>query len=135
MEQIHVGMRGESTRLVEERFTAAHVGSGTLRVLATPSMIGFMERTCLESIQTVLPVGQSSVGTMVNIRHIAATPMDQEVKIVSEVTAVEGRRVLFHVEAWDASEKVGEGEHERYVIDVERFIKRVQAKAEEMGGA
>ncbi len=135
MEQIHIGMRGESTRLVEERYTAAHVGSGTLKVLATPSMIGFMERTCLESIQTVLPEGQSSVGTMVNIRHLAATPMGQEVKIVSEVIAVEGRRVLFHVEAWDAKEKVGDGEHERYIIDVARFIKRVQEKAEAMDRA
>ena len=129
MEKIQIGLRGEMTRLVEERFTAFHVGSGTLKVLATPSMIGFMERACLELIQPLLPEGQTSVGTMVHIRHLAATPMGQEVRVVSEVKEVEGRRVLFHVETWDATEKVGQGEHERYVIDVERFLKRIQVKA------
>ncbi len=128
MEKIQVGMKDEVTRLVEERFTAAHVGSGTLKVLATPSMIGFMERASLELLQRGLPEGQSTVGTLVNVRHLAATPMDQEVRVLVEVTEIDGRRITLHVEVWDRQEKVGEGTHERFIIDVERFLKRVEAK-------
>lgn len=128
MEEIQVGMKAEVTRLVEERFTAAHVGSGTLKVLATPSMIGFMERASLDLLQRGLPEGQSTVGTLVNVRHLAATPMGQEVRVVAEVIEVDGRRVTLHVEAWDRQEKVGDGTHERFIIDVERFLKRVEAK-------
>ncbi len=125
---IEVGMKGEQTFLVEERFTAGHVGSGSLRVLATPSMIGFMERVATGLIQQRLPPGISSVGVHVDVRHLAATPVGVEVRVACEVTGVEGRRVDFKVEAWDEVELIGQGAHQRYVIDVERFLKRLENK-------
>jgi fluoroacetyl-CoA thioesterase len=128
--EISVGMKDEVTRVVEEQYTAFHVGSGSLKVLATPSMIAFMERASLEMLQRGLPEGQSTVGTVVNVRHLAATPAGQTVRVLSEVTGVEGRRVTLKVEVWDSREKVGEGVHERYIIDVERFLQRVQLKME-----
>jgi len=133
MEEIKIGLKHEVVRLVEDRFTAFHLGSETVKVLSTPSMIGFMERASLELIQPYLADGQTSVGTLVNVRHLAATPLGQEVRIISEVVEVEGRKVVFQVEAWDAQEKVGEGLHERFVIDAARFLKRVQAKIQLAG--
>lgn len=129
---IEVGMRSEQTFLVEERFTAGHVGSGSLRVLATPSMIGFMERVATGLMQPHLPQGASSVGVHVDVRHLAATPVGGQVRVTAEVTVVDGRRVDFKVEAWDDTEMIGQGTHQRYVIDVERFLKRLESK---LGGS
>ncbi|MCZ7551996.1 MAG: thioesterase family protein [Anaerolineales bacterium] len=125
---IEVGMKGEQTFVVEERFTAAHLGSGSLRVLATPSMIGFMERTATELLQPRLPPGASSVGVHVDVHHLAATPVGGKVRVTAEVTGVDGRRVDFKVEAWDEVELVGQGVHQRVVIDVERFLQRLERK-------
>ncbi len=132
MEEIKVGMKHVVVRQVEERYTAFHLGNETVRVLSTPSMIGFMERASLELIQPYLAAGQTSVGTLVHVRHLAATPMGEDVRVSAEVIEVDGRKVVFNVEAWDATEKVGEGQHERFIIDAERFMKRVQAKVESM---
>jgi predicted thioesterase len=128
MEPLHPGLRREVERLVEDQYTAFHVGSGTLKVLSTPSMIGFMERCSMELIQEHLPQGQTTVGTVVNIRHLAATPAGQTVRVIAEITEVDRRRVTLHVEVWDAQEQVGDGLHERFIIDTERFLHRVQAK-------
>ena len=127
-EYIQPGIKKETTFVVEEQYTASHVGSGSLRVLATPSMIAFMERTASALLEELLPEGHSSVGVHVDIRHIAVTPMGGNVKVVSEVLDVSGRLVDFRVQAWDSEEKIGEGYHQRAVIEVERFLKRVQAK-------
>lgn len=123
-----VGMRSEQSFIVEERFTAGHVGSGSLRVLATPSMIAFMERVASEWMQGFLPEGMSSVGVHIDVHHLAATPVGGKVRILCEVAGGEGRRVDFRVEAWDEVEKIGEGTHQRFVIDVERFLKRLETK-------
>ena len=123
-----VGMKKEQTFEVQEHHSAGHVGSGSLRVLATPSMIGFMERVARDLMQEHLAEGSSSVGVHVDVRHLAATPVGSTVRVVCEITAVEGRRVDFAVQAWDEVEKVGEGRHERYVIDVARFLKRLESK-------
>ncbi len=128
------GMKAEQTFLVEEQFTAGHVGSGSLRVLATPSMIGFMERVARDLMEEILPEGISSVGVHVDIRHLAATPVGCMVRVTVEVEKAEGRRVDFSVEAWDEVEKVGEGRHQRYAIDVERFLGRLESKLPKSGG-
>jgi len=128
-----VGMQSEQTFLVEEKYTAGHIGSGSLRVLATPSMIAFMERVAANFMQSQLPPGSSSVGVAVDVRHLAATPVGCTVRVTCEVTAIDGRRVDFAVEAWDEFEKVGEGRHRRVVIDVERFLKRLEAKLPKAG--
>ncbi len=125
---IPVGLRNEAVFIVEEQFTAAHIGSGSLRVLATPSMIGMMERVSHALIAQQLPEGYSSVGALVDVRHLAPTPMNARVRIFSQVVEVDGRKVTLHVEAWDDQEKVGEGRHQRVIIDVQRFLKRVDEK-------
>lgn len=127
-ECIEVGMRHEATFQVDEQYTAFHIGSGSLRVLATPSMIGFMERISHQLLARCLPEGYSSVGALVDVRHLAPTPIGWKVRVTSEVIEVEGRKVTLAVEAWDDLEKVGEGRHQRVVIDLNRFLQRVQAK-------
>ena len=128
---VEPGTTREETFSVEEHHLAAHVGSGSARVLSTPSMIGFMERTAHNLLADRLPEGYSSVGTVVSVRHLAPTPAGGSVRVLAEVLAVEGSKVVLRVQAWDAAEQVGDGTHERAVIDVERFLKRVEAK----GGA
>jgi fluoroacetyl-CoA thioesterase len=123
-----VGMQAEQTFRVTDADTASHVGSGSLRVLATPSMIGFMERVARAFMDEYLPEGTSSVGVHVDVHHLAATPVGNELRVACEIIEVEGRRIDFFVQAWDDFEKVGEGHHQRVVIDVERFLKRLQAK-------
>jgi predicted thioesterase len=125
---ITVGMTHEVTFQVEEQYTAFHIGSGALRVLATPSMIGFMERTSHQLLTRCLPEGYSSVGAVVDVRHLAPTPLGWTVRVTSEVVQVDGRKVTLAVEAWDEQEKVGEGRHQRVVINLDRFLTRVEAK-------
>ena len=127
-ECIEVGMKHEATFQVDEQYTAFHIGSGALRVLATPSMIGFMERISHQLLARCLPEGYSSVGALVDVRHLAPTPLGWTVRVTSEVIDVEGRKVTLAVEAWDDEEKVGEGRHQRVVINLERFLQRVEAK-------
>lgn len=127
-ECIEVGMKHEATFRVDEQYTAFHIGSGSLRVLATPSMIGFMERISHQLLARCLPEGYSSVGTLVDVRHLAPTPLGWTVRVTSEVLEVDGRKVTLVVEAWDDQEKVGEGRHQRVVIDLSRFLQRVEAK-------
>jgi predicted thioesterase len=127
-ELILPGMGGERSFQVEEQYTAAHLGSGSLRVLATPSMILFMERAAHSLLAQRLPEGYSSVGILVDVRHLAPTPLGANVRITCEVLEVDGLRVTFNVQAWDEQEKVGEGRHQRAVINKERFLRRVESK-------
>lgn len=127
-ECIEVGMKHEATFRVDEQYTAFHIGSGSLRVLATPSMIGFMERISHQLLARCLPQGYSSVGTLVDVRHLAPTPLGWTVRVTSQVIELDGRKVTLAVEAWDDQEKVGEGRHQRVVIDLDRFLQRVEAK-------
>jgi predicted thioesterase len=98
-------------------------------------MIGFMERVSHKLIARYLPEGYSSVGVVVDVRHLAATPMGASVRIISQVLEVDGRRVTLSVEAWDNYEKVGEGRHQRVIIDLERFLQRVDEKAQRLARA
>ena len=124
------GMFNEAEYLVEERFTASHIGSGAVRVLATPMMIALMEITAHRQLAASLPEGYSSVGSVVNVRHLAPTPCGSKVRIRSEILNMEGNRVTFRVQAWDDVELVGDGEHERVVIQLDRFLRRVTTKVE-----
>jgi len=130
---IPVGLKDEVVFPVDEAVTAFHIGSGSLRVLATPAMIGFMERVSHKLIARHLPDGFSSVGVVVDVRHLAATPLGATVRITSQVLEVDGRRVTLAVDAWDDQEKVGEGRHQRVIIDLERFLQRVNDKAQRLG--
>ncbi len=123
------GMAWELSQTVTEERTARHIGSGTERVFATPAMVALIERTCVELMAPHLPPGRSSVGVEIHVRHLAPTPLGKTVRARVQVTAVEGGIVRFAAEVFDEMEKVGEGDHQRAVIDVERFLKRVRAKA------
>ena len=128
-----VGMKAEQSFLVGEEDSAGHVGSGSLRVLATPSMIMFMERTARIFMDDQLSQNQTSVGVHVDISHLAATPVGMQVYVTCEIAAVNGRRVDFKIEIRDEVEKIGEGSHQRYVIDKERFLNRLEAKISRAG--
>ena len=128
--EIPVGVQREENLLVTGEVAINFIGPEEARVLSTPHLIGFLEMTSRNLIKQHLPAGHDSVGTLVNIRHIAATPIGMHVRLRSEIIEVDDRRVTCRVEAWDEREKVGEGTHERFVIDVERFAARVQKKAQ-----
>jgi predicted thioesterase len=129
MEALKVGLRGSAGLLVGEEHTAPRVGSGRVHVLATPVMINLIEAAALEAIERLLPAGHQSLGTVLNVRHIAATPVGMRVTATAEVIAVEGRTVSFRVEARDERELIGDGTHERVVVNVAKFDQRVQRKS------
>jgi fluoroacetyl-CoA thioesterase len=126
---IPVGAQREENLLVTGEVAISFMGVEAARVLSTPHLIGFLEMTSRNLIKQHLPPGQDSVGTVVNVQHLAATPIGMHVRLRAQVIAVNERRVTCRVEAWDDREKVGEGTHERFVVNVERFAARVQAKA------
>ena len=105
--------------------TAKNVGSGTVSVFATPMMVALMEKTCLQSVRPYLEAGQDTVGTRVDVSHSAATPVGMTVRCESELVEIDRRRLVFRVTARDDAGVVGEGTHERFIVDVEKF----QAKA------
>jgi fluoroacetyl-CoA thioesterase len=127
---IGVGLKGSIELVVGEEHTAPRIGSGLVHVLATPVMINLFEAAALAAIEHLLPPGHQSLGTHLDISHIAATPVGMRVVAEAEVTKVEGRLVTFHVSARDARDLIGEGTHERMVVNLERFDKRVQEKIE-----
>ena len=118
----------EETFLVEEQHTAYHIGSGDERVLGTPWMISFMERVSNRLVAEHLPDGIISVGIHVDVKHLAATPVNAEIRIKATVTDLFSRRVTLRVEAWDSTEKIGEGNHTRALVVRDQFIKRVTGK-------
>src|SRR5579872_5188346 len=126
---IAAGLKGELRRRVTDDIAINFLGLEGARVLATPAMIMLLEMTCRDSILPQLEAGFDSVGTEVNVKHLAATPMGMEVTFQSEVIAVDDRRVRFKVAAFDEKEQIAEGAHERFVINVERFAKRLAEKA------
>ena len=123
------GLSGTAELVVGEQHTAPRVGSGRIRVLATPVMINLIEAAALAAVEQSLPEDHQSLGTRLNVTHIAATPVGMRVRATAEVVKVEGRTIHFHVRAEDERELIGEGTHERVVVNLERFDKRVQDKA------
>jgi predicted thioesterase len=122
------GLKGTASIKVGEEQTAPRVGSGRVRVLATPVMINMMEAAALDAIERLLPEGHQSLGTHLNVGHYAATPVGMTLRATAEVTRVEGRNVEFRVEAFDDKERIGDGTHSRVVVNVERFDRRIQTK-------
>jgi predicted thioesterase len=114
--------------VVGEEHTAPRVGSGRVHVLATPVMINLIEAAALAAIEHLLPEGYQSLGTRLDVRHIAATPVGMKVTAAAVVTKIESRTVTFRVEARDETELIGDGSHERVVVNVAKFDQRVQHK-------
>jgi len=121
-------MTGTSELVVGEEHTAPSIGSGKVRVLATPVMINLIEAAALAAIEHLLPAGYQSLGTHLDVRHIAATPVGMKVKATARVTKVDGRTVSFEVSAHDEIDLIGDGLHERVVVNVEKFDQRVESK-------
>ncbi|HEY5899505.1 MAG TPA: hotdog domain-containing protein [Burkholderiales bacterium] len=128
LNRITLGSKGEAELLVGEEHTAPRVGSGAIHVLATPVMINVIEAAALAAIEHLLPSGHQSLGTLLNVRHIAATPVGMRVTATATVEKVEGRTIAMRVEAHDERELIGEGTHERVVVNVAKFDQRVQRK-------
>ena len=126
--ELRPGLRGEAGLVVSAEHTAPRVGSGAIAVLATPVMINLMEAAALAAVERFLPPGYQSLGTLLNVRHIAATPVGMRVQATAIVQAVESRTIRFTVEAHDERERIGDGTHERVVVNVEKFDQRVKRK-------
>jgi len=122
------GLAGHAEIVVGEEHTAPRVGSGLVHVLATPVMINLFEAAALDAVDRHLPPGYQSLGTVLNVRHIAATPVGMTVRATAEIVKVEGRTVFLKVRAEDESELIGDGLHERVVVNVEKFSRRVEKK-------
>jgi predicted thioesterase len=128
MANIPIGAKGEFQLLVTSEVAITFLGTEGARVLSTPHMIGYMERTCRDTVLPLLEAGYDTVGTHVNVAHLAATPIGMSVTFTAEVIRVDGRRVEFRVEARDEKEKIGEGTHERAIINVAKFATRLAEK-------
>lgn len=123
------GLAAAAEIVVGTRDTAPHVGSGKIKVLATPVMVGLMEEAALNAVEGLLPEGHQTVGTRLEITHTAATPVGMRVIARAVLTGVDGRRLTFRVSARDDQDAIGEGLHERIIVNVARFDTRTQAKA------
>jgi predicted thioesterase len=123
-----IGREGTAELIVADAHTAPRVGSGRVRVLATPVMINLMEAAALDAVEAMLPDGFQSLGIKLDVSHHAATPVGMRIVATARLTGVEGRRLRFEVEARDEKETNGGGTHERVVVNVARFDERVQKK-------
>ena len=128
--QIKAGLSGAAELVVGDEHTAPRVGSGKVSVLATPVMINLIEAASLAAVEHLLPAGYQSLGTVLNVRHIAATPVGMLIRASATVTSLSERTIHFRVEAHDEKELIGDGTHERVVVNVAKFDQRVQRKLE-----
>jgi predicted thioesterase len=122
------GLEAQKTELVTGKNTAATYGSGGIAVYATPAMIGLMEGAAFSAAEPLLPDGWSTVGTEINVKHLAATPLGMDVTAKAELLSIDGRALLFKVEACDEAGKIGEGTHSRFIIEIEKFLAKVKSK-------
>lgn len=123
------GLKGTAELVVAEEHLASAVGSGLVPVFSTPMLIALLENAAVDALRPVLSEGQTSVGTRLDVRHLAPTPPGMRVRAYAELIKVDGRALTFNVWAEDDREKIGEGLHERAIIDRARFDKRVREKA------
>jgi fluoroacetyl-CoA thioesterase len=135
LSELRLGLVGAAELRVGVEHTAPSIGSGVIPVLGTPVMINLMEGAALAAVEHLLPAGHQSLGIHLDVRHIAATPIGMRVRATAELTNVDGRTITFRVEAHDEKEVIGDGTHQRVVVNVARFDQRVQRKAGETPSA
>lgn len=121
---LKIGITGEATTVVVHENTAASVGAGGVEVFGTPMMIALMENAAWQAVAEHLDEGYVTVGTLVNVKHLAATPLGQKVRATAELIEIDRRRLVFKVEAYDERQKIGEGLHERFAVNLERFMRK-----------
>ena len=129
MKAIKVGLAAEISRQVKESESAQAWGSGALAVFSTPALVGLMESAAMSALEGCLAEGQTTVGSRISVRHLAATPIGMTVRARAELVTVDGRKMVFSIQAWDEVELIGEAEHDRHVVDGSRFMNRVNAKS------
>ena len=122
------GLVGGARRVVEASMLASALGSGNLEVLGTPALIALMEQAACQAVEAQLGSDQTTVGTRIDVRHLTPTPLGAEVRARAELIQVDGRRLVFAVEAFDEREKIGEGTHERVIVDPSRLLARASSK-------
>lgn len=125
---ITVGIQGMSEVVVTQDNTAKSMGSGTLEVFATPAMIALMEKTASESVSSKLIEGESTVGVSVTVKHISATPIGCKIRCESKLVEIDRKKLIFEVEAYDEHGLIGSGMHERFLIDVNKFMNKANEK-------
>lgn len=123
---ITLGLIGEQSTLVTENLTAQAFGSGSLPVYATPALVALMEAASVNAINHLIPAEQTSVGTEISIKHLAASALGQSIRARAEITHVDGRKITFTVQAWDSKQLIGEGTHTRFIVDIKRFMNRLE---------
>jgi fluoroacetyl-CoA thioesterase len=128
MFDIPIGAKLKSQILVTSDVAISFLGTEEARVLGTPWLILHLEITARNLAKSYLLDGQDTVGTQVNVKHLAATPMGMQARFQAEVLSIDNRRILFKVDAFDEIEKIGEGTHERFIVDIAKFATRVQTK-------
>jgi predicted thioesterase len=126
--ELKAGLRSEARVDVNKQNTASVWGSGALDVFSTPALVALMEKAAVLTAAPFLPEGCSTVGTSLNVRHIAASPVGAAVRAEAVLTGVDGRKLSFEVRAWDDNELIGEGLHERFVIDNKKFMEKTEGK-------
>ncbi len=125
---MEIGLKGQQTLSVTEEKTAEAMGSGGIRVFATPVMIALMEKTAYESVQPLLEPGFSTVGTKLEVDHVSATPVGATITCNSELIEIDRKRLVFKVEAFDDAGLIGQGIHERFIIEVDKFMSKAESK-------
>lgn len=125
---METGIIGQEELIVNEMNTAEALGSGSLAVFATPAMIALMEKTARLSVAPFLEDGQNTVGTLINVKHLSASPVGMKITCRTELKEIDRRRLVFHVECSDEAGIIGEGEHERFIIDEAKFMAKTEAK-------
>ena len=125
---LHPGLTAYVEIVVAEQHTAPHIGSGLVRVLATPVMVNLMEAAALKAVEGLLPAGYQTVGTRLDITHVAATPVGLRVRAYAELVNIETRTLTFSIRAEDERELIREGSHQRIIINLERFDQRMHDK-------
>ena len=125
---ITIGIKGNQTKIVEKKDTAAQIGSGLADVFATPAMIALMEQTAYKSIEDVLPEEYSSVGIEINVKHLKASLPGAIITCNSEITEIDGKKVSFEIKASDENGIIGTAHHVRYIINSEEFINKLKQK-------
>jgi fluoroacetyl-CoA thioesterase len=123
---LSVGLKYKEEKTVTINDTAKVFGSGAAEVFATPMMIGLMEADSMNAVKNFLPKGCSTVGTLVNVKHMSATRVGKKVWAEAELIEIDRRRLVFNVTAYDEDKKIGEGTHERFVIDDEKFMSNLK---------
>lgn len=130
MKEFTIGTCYEKKFLINSEDTALALGSGGEEVLATPRLVAWMENTAFEGVDIILPEENTTVGTRIDLKHMAASPVGMEINVRATLVTYEKRALNFEIEAWDQTEKIGEAVHQRFIVDKGRFLKKVLKKSE-----